>query len=595
VPQTTPPEPHAASTSLEDPRAPSAWLRLGLRTLVMPLVLASFTACSAGPDGDATLFDGGGSLDGASADGTGQTGDSDATAGLDGSAPIDDGGAACVLVVPPDSAMSDWAKIGPDGQLSYATLSTGERLLDFSYAGYMGGGVALPTVSVSTTVTPSGGDDTAAIQAAIDSVSSAPLMNGFRGAVALAAGTFQLDGGLTISTSGVVLRGAGSGSTTLNVTGAPRVVLSVAGTGSWQTSGSGIAITDAYVPSGTRSVHVADAGGLSVGEAVLVNRPVTQAWIDFMGMADLANADAGRVWLAPGDVIHADRIVTAVAGDLVTVDAPLSDSYDSQYTSPSITPYTFPGRIEQVGIEGIHVVVPSLVSDITVPTFTFLRMDSIVDGWVRDVVSDDAMSGVSLTSTVKWVTIDSATMNRTSDIDGSAGWPFQFSVAGQQTLVVRSTSNGVQSFPYATQAETSGPNVVLDMTVKGGSQGLEPHQRWGTGLLSDGVTATATSIDYINRGDYGTGHGWTMGFGVVWNAVADTLVIEQPPGTTNWAIGSTGTYTSMTEPGYASAGLMPLGTFDSRNVAVAPSSLYLAQLCERLGPSAVANIGFTMP
>ena len=43
------------------------------------------------------------------------------------------------------------------------------------------------------------------------------------------------------------------------------------------------------------------------------------------------------------------------------------------------------------------------------------------------------------------------------------------------------------------------------------------------------------------------------------------------------------------------AGLMPLGTFDSKGVTVAPASLYLAQLCERLGPAAVTNIGFTIP
>jgi hypothetical protein len=113
--------------------------------------------------------------------------------------------------------------------------------------------------------------------------------------------------------------------------------------------------------------------------------------------------------------------------------------------------------------------------------------------------------------------------------------------------------------------------------------------------LADNVSAPGTSIDYINRGVYGTGHGWTMGFGVVWNAVASTLILEQPPGSTNWAIGSSGTYSSMEEPGFPDAGDMPQGIVDSKNVEVAPKSLYLAQLCQRLGPTAVTNIGFTMP
>jgi hypothetical protein len=40
---------------------------------------------------------------------------------------------------------------------------------------------------------------------------------------------------------------------------------------------------------------------------------------------------------------------------------------------------------------------------------------------------------------------------------------------------------------------------------------------------------------------------------------------------------------------------MPVGTIDSNGVPVAPKSLYLAQLRERLGSGAVANIGFAMP
>ncbi len=577
----------------------------GVTALVCSVCLPAFVRCSGSGSlatgGDAgTRIDAATASDAATADGASDDGAPPSDGGqTDGGTDGADAGGGCVLLIPAGRATSQWAAIGPEGQLTYATLPTGEQLLDFSYAGYMGGGVGLPTVAASTVLSPSGGgkDDTPAIQAAIDKVSSAPLTGGFRGAVVLAAGTFQLAGSLNISASGVVLRGAGSGAsgTTLNVTGAPRKVLTIAGTGAWATSGAGTSITDAYVPSGARSFHVADAGALSVGQAVLVKRPVTEAWIVFMGMADLASPDAGTSWLAPGEVILADRNVTAIAGDLVTVDAPLPDSFDAKYTSPSVVPYTYAGRIEQVGVEGIHVVVPPEVAIITAPTFQFLEMDAVLDGWVRDVASDDAMTGIVLGAGAKWVTIDGATMTRTSAIDGGAGWPFQFSVAGQQTLVARSASVGTQSFPYATQAHTSGPNVVLDMSVTGGSQGFQPHQRWATGLLADGVKATATSIDYINRGDYGTGHGWTMGFGVVWNATASVLTIEQPPGSTNWAIGSSGTYASMTEPGFASAGDMPEGIVDSRGVAVAPDSLYLAQLCRRLGPSAVTNIGFTVP
>src|SRR6266540_7353888 len=74
------------------------------------------------------------------------------------------------------AATSEWAHFDSSGRLAYKTLPTGERIMDFSHAGYMGGGVALPTVPVKRTVKPSGGaDDTATIQAAINEVAAMPL------------------------------------------------------------------------------------------------------------------------------------------------------------------------------------------------------------------------------------------------------------------------------------------------------------------------------------------------------------------------------------------------------------------------------------
>ena len=45
-------------------------------------------------------------------------------------------------------AQSHWAYPGPHGKLVYTYTTKGDRIPDFSYAGYGGGGVALPTVRV---------------------------------------------------------------------------------------------------------------------------------------------------------------------------------------------------------------------------------------------------------------------------------------------------------------------------------------------------------------------------------------------------------------------------------------------------------------
>src|SRR2546430_4941953 len=82
------------------------------------------------------------------------------------------------------------------------------------------------------------------------------------------------------------------------------------------------------------------------------------------------------------------------------------------------------------------------------------------------------------------------------------------------------------------------------------------------------------ALPIFTRLTAGSGHGWAIGWGVLWNSSAASLDVEQPPGSMNWAIGGKGTTSGS-------------GTFEAIGGEVAPRSLYLAQLCERLGPAAV--------
>src|SRR5687767_4082854 len=78
---------------------------------------------------------------------------------------------------------SKWVYPDAKGRLQYAADARGNRIMDFSHAGYKGGGVRIPDVRVARTVKPIEGDNTAHIQAAIDDVSKlAADANGFRGA-----------------------------------------------------------------------------------------------------------------------------------------------------------------------------------------------------------------------------------------------------------------------------------------------------------------------------------------------------------------------------------------------------------------------------
>jgi hypothetical protein len=94
--------------------------------------------------------------------------------------------AATLLLFAPAllAQQSQWVHPGADGRLIYAHDKSGAVIPDYSFAGYRSGGVALPTIPAQIKLSPTGADDTAAIQHAIDSISARPLdANGSRGAV----------------------------------------------------------------------------------------------------------------------------------------------------------------------------------------------------------------------------------------------------------------------------------------------------------------------------------------------------------------------------------------------------------------------------
>lgn len=514
-------------------------------------------------------------------------------------------GALAMLITAPAlfAQTSTWVYFGPDGRLQYRQDDCGNRIIDFSYAGYRGGGVKLPSLSVVATVNPITGDNTAQIQAAIDAVAQlSPDPHGFRGAVLLMPGTYDVAGTLNINTSGVVMRGSGSGSngTVLNMTGSPHLLFSLSGTGSSQSVGSSAAMTDSYVPSGAMSFHIDNPSEFSVGDSVMIGRPVTQPWVHLMGM-DLLKSSTGQpqTWISIGTVIQTDRVITAINGNQITLDAPLADSFDSAYLNPpggSLVRYTFPGRISEVGVEHLSVIAPAVNVDISLAQFLGLAMNAVMNAWVQDIVFQDTQNTVTINGNVKEITLDNVHVNHTVVHTGDR--MTDFGLSGTQILVNKSSSDGNGEWPLVTQSRVSGPNVVLNFSSNQ-QAGVGPHQRWAVGLLTDNATLPdapanvdggATGISYSDRGNHGSGQGWAMGWGVVWNVTTPYFVVQEPPGADNWCIGCIGEELSATEAG--SGVSVPNGIYESLGTKVVPDSLYLAQLCDRLGPEAAAHIGY---
>lgn len=118
--------------------------------------------------------------------------------------------------------------LGPDGRLVYNKDSSGNRVPNFSYCGYMAGDKTIPDVPAKVMVPITNGDATIRIQAALDYVASLPAYkDGIRGAVVLEKGVYEIAGSLVFNVSGIVLRGSGmeENGTVLLATGQSRETL----------------------------------------------------------------------------------------------------------------------------------------------------------------------------------------------------------------------------------------------------------------------------------------------------------------------------------------------------------------------------------
>ena len=491
---------------------------------------------------------------------------------------------------------SEWVYPGADGKLVYKTTPAGDRIMDFSHAGYMGGGVKLPDVPVMQTVKPSGGDDTATIQAALDAIAALSPKDGFRGAVLLGPGTFTCTGTIRISADGVVLRGSGSGGeqrSTLKLVGKPHNAITVsgkAGSKSAEALAKGLqtTIADKYVPSGARSFTVTDAKGFAAGDIIAVRKPVTASWVKFMQMDDLVRDGKKQTWLQIGRPLTTERRIASVAGNTITLEVPLSDSFDARhFPEIHVAKIKPPARVALVGIENLHIESPPQAIPHTQPHFTALRLNG-QDCWVRDVVIDETMNSVTVVGTR--ITLERVFVNRKARHQGSSR-PAEFAPNAGQVLLDRCGATADNVWFVATGAAQAGPIVVLHCKFNGAGR-AEAHQRWSTGMLYDNCQVPGGGIELRNRGSMGSGHGWSMAWGVAWNCTAKDFLLQNPPGAVNWMIGCVGASKAAPRPFAKGPPNLPEGIVDSPGTAVAPQSLYLTQLAERLGAQALKNIGY---
>jgi hypothetical protein len=495
---------------------------------------------------------------------------------------------------------SQWVHFGPDRKLVYARTPKGDRIPDFSSAGYHGGGVALPHATTLVKVLPTGGEDDApAIQAALDHVatftSRAP---GTRRAVELAPGTFHLRSTLHMNASGVVLRGAGSegpGVTVLEMTGEPHLAIEVKGDFHQRELQPATTLANSYVPAGATIIHVANASGIHPGDTLQIVKPVTPEWRHFMGMDHLVRDGEPQEWVR--DDIRVLRQVVSIQRNAVKLGVPLTDSFDAGFypgIHPSVTRVEINGRITETGVENLRIIAPPLTLRYRIdPDFDGIALDNVTNAWVRSVAIENMVTAVRVGRQAERLTIEDVEIPSQATVTSQARagsiW-----VNGTEILINRCSITGDRLSWVETLSASEGPVVVLHCHFSGKGK-VEPHQRWSTGLLIDSSDMGDGNLFMRNRGEMGSGHGWTIGWSVSWNDTANRFLVQNPPGVLNWSIGDVGVHETAPMPVMDGPKGEPLpgGIVESPGRHVEPPSLYLEQLRERKGRAAVKAIGYS--
>lgn len=476
-----------------------------------------------------------------------------------------------------------------DGRLTYISDQEGNRIPDFSHAGYRGGGVSLPYYPVKISISPGPGDDTQRIQGAINYVEDLPKdQDGIRGAVELKPGIFEISGNLQIRKSGVVLRGSGSGSdpgnaTILQVSKSVRgTVVQIGNDADWlhDFKSPTTVITSEFVPVGSRNFEVEDISFLDVGDNIILRHRSSQEWLDAINGGDTASDPS---WQEGYIEIYYNRVITGIQDSTISIDAPVYNHLDRNLSTTQIFKPTRKNLVRESGIEYLRIIIRTDGETSDNHADNGVTFDGVENGWARHVnVFHFSLSGFLIRNSKNITIVNSKALEPHSPLTGEKRYNFDVQLFSNNILFENVTSsNGRRSFVSNGTSVASGI-VFLDSRSIGALNSSEGHQKWSQALLYDNITfedpQTYFVLGLYNRGDIGTSHGWGAVHSVAWNVDAggQNIYIQKPPNAQNYGIGN---------KGFVSGdGLFdhPAGYIEGTNSNPVPQSLYRAQLEERL-------------
>lgn len=469
---------------------------------------------------------------------------------------------------------------GKGGTLTYTPDVQGNIIPDFSHVGYRYGDEPIPDIATVLEVYPVEGDDGATIQTAIESLYTVtPDENGFRGAVLLKAGTYQVSGQIKIAASGIVLRGEGDTDegTVIIAEGTSRRDLILVDNGASRIvdAGTKVNIKEAYVPVGRKYVIVDNAAGFAEGDEIVLYRPGTPNWISDIKMDQITPSEGTTQWNASSYSFYFERLVTRVSGDTIFFRNPVVMAMETKYGGGAVYKFSF-NRLENIGIENICLKSAYTSDTDEEHSWNAVMFHSVENGWVRNVTSwYFAYSCVNLERKSRLITVENSHCRDPKSIITGAR-RYSFNLNGSFNLFKGcTTTEGRHDF--VTGSRVCGPNVFVNCSASNTHADIGPHHRWAMGTLYDAIVSDG-EINVQDRDDMGSGHGWAGANQVFWNCTGSASICQNP-----WASAKNYNFGFQGEKKPGARAGRPDGVWVGHNVpGIFPASLYEAQLEQRL-------------
>jgi hypothetical protein len=296
---------------------------------------------------------------------------------------------------------------------------------------------------------------------------------------------------------------------------------------------------------------------LNPNDDVIISYTTNKAWLQKLNMTSYWKSGITMQWFAK---------VKSINSNIVTLDSPITYSLNKKYGSFFLASYKN-NRIKNIIIKNITIRTTSRkeqTSGIYLENCENVLIENVkIYGYDRGVKISDGSNHVTVKNCIVY--------EANTPVEG--GNRYAYEIDGGNNCLVENCVAYKSRHPYAGGGRCCGPHVFYNckaiQNMKNATS--QPHRLWGNGFLYDNIEES-NGIDFENREDSGSGHGWAAANCIAWNCKSK-IVCENPPTARNFAIGCVGGRNTF----YKGNVGRPMHTMISEGNRVIPESLFLYQ------------------